>query len=275
MRPANLETPSIHKRGPKPTARLVACTPDPLFTVWYAWHFSRDQDFTDAHGYDPDVTRNSRVMRPSDKELEQFFKQAISEWAPVTELVHFTFACSNVPRALLDQMTRHRLWTFFVQSMRVANMADFYLCREFFIPDAVTEVGREAEEMYDDAMKDAAAHYRKLLGVGVPIEDARGVLPLHCNTRLIVGCNMRAFKDAVQKRTCWILQQQYWAPLLASMRNELVMKVHPMMAELFAAPCELPGGKCLTWIEQEYRMRGEDPNPPCPKHPAYKEGRSP
>lgn len=269
MKVANLETPSIHNVGPKPKATLLSWTPKPLYTMWYAWEFCKDKDFSSKYGAPLPlgwkiVDAGSR-KEPTREELVSFFRKAIIDWMPISEFVHFTFVCENIPRALMDQMTRHRLWSFFVQSMRVADVGSTFATDDaYFTPDAIA-ADPDTLGNYNATMHVAQTRYRQLRSAGVPIEDARGVLPLHTNTKMIVGFNLRAFQQAVEKRTCWILQQQYWAPLLVSMRQELVDKVDPELAFIFAPPCELRG-KCITAIEQEYRLAGKDPNPPCPKY---------
>jgi len=247
----NIDNPSNHWVGKKPCATLVTWTPRPLETMLHAWEFAKG------------IKRKEPATR---EELVSFFRRSITDWIPVGEFVHFTFECHFIPRALLDQMTRHRHWSFFVQSMRVADMSYFAKEGEYFVPDSAS-VDPNTKYWYDCAMSMAEHAYRKLVDAGVPREDARGVLPLHVQTKLVVGFNLRAFYEGVRKRTCLILQQEYWAPLLNCMRQELVAKVDPELAFIFQPPCDM-NNTCITKIEQEERLSGRDPNPPCVKYDA-------
>ena len=56
----------------------------------------------------------------------------------VTEHASFTFAVEGVSRALLAQLTRHRIASFSVQSQRYVSMADGF---DYVIPPAIEALG--------------------------------------------------------------------------------------------------------------------------------------
>ena len=63
----------------------------------------------------------------------------------VTEHANFTFAVEGVSRALLAQLTRHRLASFSVQSQRYVSMAEGF---DYVIPPAIEALGEDAKQEF-------------------------------------------------------------------------------------------------------------------------------
>ena len=59
----------------------------------------------------------------------------------VTEHASFTFAVEGVSRALLAQLTRHRIASFSVQSQRYVSMADGF---DYVVPPSISALGEDA-----------------------------------------------------------------------------------------------------------------------------------
>ena len=111
----------------------------------------------------------------------------------VTEHANFTFAVEGVSRALLAQLTRHRLASFSVQSQRYVSMAEGF---DYVIPPAIEALGEDAKQEFIRQMETMQAWYcdwqEKLGGAGESAnEDARFVLPNAAATRLVVTMNAR------------------------------------------------------------------------------------
>ncbi len=77
--------------------------------------------------------------------------------ASPTEHASFTFAIEGVSRALLAQITRHRLASYSVQSQRYVRLEDFH----YVIPPEV-ESDPLSKERFLKAMEEEAAHYLSL-----------------------------------------------------------------------------------------------------------------
>ena len=117
----------------------------------------------------------------------------------VLEHVSFTFLAEGVSRALLAQLTRHRIASFSVQSQRYVSYAKGF---GYVVPPAVHALGEQAEAEYANQMTQMQRWYegwQQKLGAN---EDARFVLPNACETRLLVTMNARELRHFFALRMC-------------------------------------------------------------------------
>jgi hypothetical protein len=155
--------------------------------------------------------------------------------------------------------------TWWIQSMRVLDMGKFADEELYRVPDSI-QGDLFLESGYRLAMKTAQNTYAALLLAGVPIEDAREVIPLAAQHRLSWGLNLSALIHICKKRSCWVPQIGTWGPVIEGMVEELVTKVDPYFRKLVTPPCmkgdEFKG--CIYKLDNERRVVGEDPLMPCP-----------
>ncbi|MDR7001589.1 FAD-dependent thymidylate synthase [Neobacillus niacini] len=147
-----------------------------------------------------------------------------SKHTSTLEGISFVFAVEDVSRALLAQLTRHRVgFSFSVQSQRYVKFGsnDRSGGFDFVTPDSigdneipnyqyavefdddyeVTEwKNYTAEEVFEEFMRTAQVTYDRLRKAGVPAEDARAVLPNAAATSLVLTVNLRALLDFYSKR---------------------------------------------------------------------------
>lgn len=152
------------------------------------------------------------------------------------EHASFTFGIEGVSRALLAQITRHRIASFSVQSQRYVRKNNF----EYITPPAI-EADEEAKAVYLEAMKNDAQTYEKLCEIltrnekarliakgvdekaaqkaaeKIANEDARFVLPNACDTRIIMTMNVRSLYNFFNLRCCnraqWEIRELAWQML--------------------------------------------------------------
>lgn len=143
----------------------------------------------------------------------------------ILEHASFTFLAENVSRALLAQLTRHRIASFSVESQRYVNYEDGF---GFVIPPSIEALGEEHVRNYTQEMEIIHAWYCgwvELLGKEHQ-EDARMVLPNAANTRLLFTMNGRELRHLLELRECnkaqWEIRQ------LARLVHEQVKKVAPL-----------------------------------------------
>ncbi len=181
-----------------------------------------------------------------------------------TEHATFTFGIEGVSRALLAQITRHRLASYSVQSQRYVRLDDF----RYVTPHAVAD-DPEALAVYEEAMRRDSEAYEKLteilkakyekanLAAGMSekkaanaaeksaIEDARFVLPNACETKMIVTMNTRSLQNFFRHRCC---NRAQWE--IRELATEMLRLVCGVAPALFAAS----GPSCVVGACPEGKM---------------------
>lgn len=119
----------------------------------------------------------------------------------ILEHASFTFQIEGVSRALLAQITRHRIASFSVQSQRYVKLAGGF---PYVIPPKIEALGAEAVKRYKAQMGMIDRWYNDWLDtLGKDgAEDARFVLPNACCTKLIVTMNVRELRHFFSLRCC-------------------------------------------------------------------------
>lgn len=114
----------------------------------------------------------------------------------VLEHACFTFEIDGVSRALLAQITRHRLASFSVQSQRYCRVKP-----EWVVPPAIEAAG--FREIYLRECDRCYALYVEMTRDGVvPAEDARYVIPNGATCGLILTANAREMRHIFELRCC-------------------------------------------------------------------------
>lgn len=172
-----------------------------------------------------------------------------SKHVSTLEHITFTFAIEGVSRALLAQLTRHRVgFSFSVQSQRYVRFGsdDRSGGFDYVTPKSIeenekifdmtllddTKAKRKPQFFYEDAMKVAQYCYDTLREMGIPAEDARMVLPQAATTNLVMTVNLRSLLDFYAKRRKGNGAQAEIADLAEYLRKEVV-KVEPWVDEFF------------------------------------------
>lgn len=204
------------------TVRLLNATPDPLGSIaalceQYKGHVIRDlSEVTDVQ------RRNV---------LEDMGKTVLN--GPL-EAAQFHWQIEGVTRSITHQMVRSRASFFAQESLRFA-VPEGSWAEEIPVPPSLagareerdarnwSEIAGDREMMLDswqDAMINAQNAYQRLIELGMPAEEARGVLPHDMPTRIHVVHDLRTLLAEAGKRTC--TQAQFpWRMIFAGMANAL------------------------------------------------------
>lgn len=167
-----------------------------------------------------------------DENIKKSMKHSISS-GHYSILEHWsaTFAIEGVSRALLAQLTRHRIASFSVTSQRYVDMGKFDYVMPKTIDDAVlTSVS------YKELMEEIRGFYHTLLSYGVPEEDARYILPNACCTNIVMTMNARELRHFFSLRCC--NRAQWEIRELADKMLEECKEVAPRLFEGAGAQCE-------------------------------------
>ena len=162
------------------------------------------------------------------------------------EHITFTFAIEGVSRALLAQLTRHRMASYSVKSQRYVDETGFT-----YITPPEVEKNEKAKALFDKTMKDIEEAYDKLSellfevhkenmddkkALKSAIEDARFVLPNACETKLIMTFNARSLLNFFSERCCTRAQWE-----IREMANEILRLVKEVAPVVF----KKAGPKCI------------------------------
>lgn len=177
----------------------------------------------------------------TDEEVASFIRH-LSNMGHQTPVEHasFTFAIEGVSRALLAQLTRHRIASYSVQSQRYVSMEDF----ESVLPPEIQAdpesreaflAGIEGTALVYDKIRDALIKKYTAEGMGKSAaekkanEDARYILPNAATTRLIVTMNARSLLHFFNLRCC---NRAQWE--IRELADEMLRLVYPIAPNLFA-----------------------------------------
>lgn len=246
-----------------PKVTLLSYTPNPQQTIAVAAKLC----------YSP--SQISDIYDGLTEEKTNQFLEMLSEIGHESPIEHvsFTFGIEGVSRALLAQITRHRIASFSVQSQRYVREGSF----DFVIPPEIEELP-EAKEEFLLAMKEDVKHYNRLTDLlkanhkekcmtagmvekeaertaeKLAIEDARFVLPNACDTKMIVTMNARSLNNFFRHRCCNRAQWEIRA-VAAQMLGEC-LKVAPILFAKSGPPClfkKCPEGKMSCKKQAEVR----------------------
>jgi thymidylate synthase ThyX len=146
------------------------------------------------------------------------------------EFIHYTFEITEVSRAFTHQLVRTRTASFQQESLRAvdARAAGYSGPRNFD---------------YDRAAESAFQTYSDLVDSGMPIQDARGILPIATHTGILMSINLRNLSQMAEHRLCTRTQGEY-QEVFKRMKAE-VIAIHPWAEPLLNAHCVQHGVCCF------------------------------
>ncbi len=195
-----------------------------------------------------------------DEEKSRRFVEMLASLGHESPLEHavFTFGIEGVSRALLAQITRHRIASFSVQSQRYVRLADF----DYVVPPEVAadegalalfheEMNRQAGRYCETAALLEKGHYARFVAEGLDEkeakrkaeklanEDARFLLPNACATKMMVTMNARSLLNFFRLRCCE--RAQWEIHRLADEMLRLVVAVAPALFASAGPGCAAGG----------------------------------
>jgi hypothetical protein len=274
-----------------PKVTLLSHTAFPLETVYSVWEASKGE----GKLLSPAEVR----MTVKPEEVRKLFRSVIAQKIPIGEHIDFVFMLENISISWREQAVRHRIGTkasperlgadivpmdvdsipdladssWWSQSMRIQDMGTFASSKSYRVPQTILDHPDSPRflALFDRAMLVIQDTYNTLVEAGIPMEDAREVMPLGAQHRMSWKLNIGSLQHIVGKRGCWILQHGIWGPVIEGMISELVAKIDPIFGELVTPPC-LKGDDyngCVYIEENRRRYDGSDKLPPCPLHFAH------
>lgn len=230
--------------------KLIAHTPDPESVVAAAARLCYSAVGVEALLEQQTPEKNTKFVR---------MLSTMGHESPI-EHVSFTFAIEGVSRALLAQITRHRIASFSVQSQRYVRLDDF----QFVIPPEIEAdegskalflkaMKKQGEEYLSLAASLQTAHKARFMAEGMDEksaerkaeklanEDARFVLPNACETKMVMTMNARSLRNFFKLRCC---NRAQWE--IRALAEEMFRLVYPIAPAIFdgAGPSCVACGHC-------------------------------
>lgn len=156
------------------------------------------------------------IKKLDDEKVEKFlnYLMSLGHDSPL-EHITFTFGIEGVSRAVMAQITRHRIGvSFSIQSQRYCNLDNSF---QYIVPKAIEQC-KEAKVLFDYIMDAEYVAYTQLSSIlkekhlangiepkaaeKMAIEDARAVLPNACETKMMVTMNLRELLHFFELRCC-------------------------------------------------------------------------
>ena len=183
------------------------------------------------------------------------------------EHASFTFGIEGVSRALLAQITRHRIASFSVKSQRyVSATKEEGETFNYIIPPAIEALGKDAVDKFNAQMQTMQTWYtewQEALGGKMESsnEDARFVLPNASETKMVVTMNARELLHFFGLRCCnraqWEIREVSWQML------QQVIQIAPNVFKNAGPGCiqgKCPEGVKTCGKSSDVRLRRESLN---------------
>ena len=186
-----------------PKVHLLSATPDPLGSIAAM-----------SKMYKGEVVRSLDEL--TDEERQHFWDESFKTHLKAPwESVDFHFMIEGVTRAFTHQMVRQRTAVFAQESLRFAVKEDIAAR-----PGVLVQSDPQAKERWEEAVDQVWGAYQALIAMGVPAEEARGLLPHDTLTRLHYKTNLRNLADHLGNRLCTQAQFE-WRIVAAGLKNAI------------------------------------------------------
>ena len=173
-------------------------------------------------------TKNTRLM-DDDNALSK-----IKTWSEEKKQEELDYMLNTIRSSweFTHQFVRTRQASYAQQSQRTVDMEGF----TYYTPERFNEEGNEhAKLIYDQTMEVINMRYQQLRELGIPAEDARGVLPTNIHTNIVAKFNLRTLSEMAKSRLSPRAQGEYQEVFKLMVKE--VIAVHPW-AEPFLTPTE-------------------------------------
>lgn len=149
------------------------------------------------------------------------------------EFSSYIFKITGVSRAFTHQLVRTRAGSYAQESQRTVDARD----NGFILPEDNQDVN--SYNIFNAAVEASFGAYKNLVDRGMPVQDARGVLPTATATSIIAQYSLRTLSDMAKVRLCVRTQGEFQS-VFRRMR-ELVLEVHPWAREFIQVQCVADG----------------------------------
>lgn len=173
------------------------------------------------------VTRGT-LDEPVDltKDARRFLNLAkLGHWSPF-EHASFTFLIEGVSRVTQQQLTRHRMASFSIESQRHVNYQEYKI--ETITPPTFAKLNDVVRGRVESFMQESVNLYDKLMESGIPAEDARYVLTQSVTGDILMTMNVRELYHFFKLRSAPAAQWE-----IRELAKEMFNTLHTAWPDIF------------------------------------------
>lgn len=254
----NLNKKSIYVSLNGPDDAYLALRRIALMNLAMKCDFDYDNDIL---GLQKNKTLDSLMESLTGQEIMELASLSIlGGYSPTSlESVNLTFFIRNISLNCSHQIVRHRLFGFSQLSYRANLKKNKFIT----IPETISDGPENDFKTRFKNISDMATElYEDMCIKGVPLEDARYILPTGINTHVVMTGNYRALQDFYSQRSCEYCSQ-WEINEVANQIRASVFKWNKMFGRGLIKPCN-KADKCMNKSNMyepcdEYnRMEGYD-----------------
>lgn len=161
-----------------------------------------------------------------EKDAKRFLNLAkLGHWSPF-EHASFTFLIEGVSRVTQQQLTRHRMASFSIESQRHVNYQEYKI--ETITPPTFAKLNDVVRGRVESFMQESVNLYDKLMESGIPAEDARYVLTQSVTGDILMTMNVRELYHFFKLRSAPAAQWE-----IRELAKEMFNTLHTAWPDIF------------------------------------------
>jgi thymidylate synthase ThyX len=179
-----------------------------------------------------------------DEKAADIFRDILkTELQGALEFVHFVIQMEGVSRAFQQQLTRTRLAAYSAESLRFTE-SGMGVAVGSHVLDSKKPLDEDMDWHLEMAgmMNSVEQLYRDMIEDGVPVEEARGILPLNVLSKVGMCVSYKTLIAMSRVRMCYQSQAGEWGNVFAQIVSQL-RSIDPLLVEPLGPFCE-HGRKC-------------------------------
>jgi len=184
-----------------------------------------------------EATIDDLWQQMKEKEVSKFINKLMEmgHHSPF-EHISFTFGIEGISRVTTHQLVRHRIASYSQQSQRYVKYKEL----KYITPPTIQK-DKDLQMLFRETIERARKAYDQLINSGIPVEDARYILPEACETKIIVSMNARELLHFFRLRCC---NRAQWE--IRQLAHQMLKKVKEICPNIFAkAGPSCVSGKCM------------------------------
>jgi thymidylate synthase ThyX len=139
------------------------------------------------------------------------------------EFVDYTFEITGVTRAFTHQLVRTRTGSYAQESQRTVDVRDHEI------------INTSKSLMFHKAAENILIDYVDMIEAGIPVQDARGILPTNISTGIICKFDLRTIHNMALVRLCTRTQGEYQN--VFKQMVEQIKQVHSWAEQFIKVAC--------------------------------------